>query len=113
VFPTPDTPGIILAAGEWVLVGDQWIVHNPVGNSQIVIRFAAAQLISLWSVDNEMQQENAKPAKAYLDNGIEVSLPWTGNMEIVPVPGGPWATQTITIRGASGDSPGIRWCQWQ
>jgi hypothetical protein len=93
-------------------VNGQWIIHTPGANSQIVIRFATVQLISLWSVDNEMQQENADPAEAHLDNSVEIILPWTDELEIVPVPGGPWATQTLTVQGASGDSPGIRWCQW-
>jgi hypothetical protein len=112
VFPTPDTPGITLEVGEWRLVEGQWVVHNPVANGQLVIRFTESHPISLWSFDNEIQQENADPAEAHLDHAVEITLPWTGSMEIVPVPGGPWATQTLTVQAASGDSPGIRWCQW-
>jgi len=114
MFPDPATPGITVEEGAWVRAKDGgWIVHNPAVNGRIVIRFDVVQLISLWSADNERRRDDAQPAIAMLNNNVQVQLPWTGDMEVIPVADGPWETLTLTVTAATGDSPGIRWCRWQ
>lgn len=114
VFPDPTTPGITVEEGDWKqAAGGEWIVHNSTANGRVLIRFDTVQLISLWSADNEQWFDGAEPARAMLDNGVQVVLPWTGDMEVVAVSDGPWETIAFTVLPATGDSPGIHWCIWQ